>query len=151
MSIVHYVGGECKRGGLEIMHFFPVPPFQGLREVANRSSTGTAKFLLCFGVASVDAVSRSQHRVRHLAEFVRAVGAAHLRTAIERTVRYIRQVISAIMCDAQATAFKISNPTPSIPTINASVVRTVANGELFDDLSLEGRTQAFSETEVRGE
>jgi hypothetical protein len=55
------------------------------------------------------------------------------------------------MSDTQATAFKIGNPTPSIPTINASVVGTVADGELFDDFSLEGRTQAFSETKVRGE
>ncbi len=29
VSIVTYVGGEVKRGGLEIIHFFPVPPFQG--------------------------------------------------------------------------------------------------------------------------
>jgi hypothetical protein len=36
-------------------------------------------------------------------------------------------------------------------TINASVVGTVADGELFNDFSLEGRAQAFSETKVRGE
>ena len=151
MSIVPYVGGECKRGGLEIIHFFPVPPFQGLREVSNRSSTGTAKSLLRFRVTSVDAVSSSQHRVRHLAEFVRAVGAAHLRTAIERTVRDIRQVLSAIMRDTQATAFKISNPTPSVATIYTSVVGAVADGELVDDFNRLSRPEAFSETEVRGE
>jgi hypothetical protein len=55
------------------------------------------------------------------------------------------------MGDTQATAFKIGNPTPSVTTINASVVRTVVNSEFVDDFSLEGRTQAFSETKVRGE
>jgi hypothetical protein len=55
------------------------------------------------------------------------------------------------MGDTQATAFKIGNPTPSVTRIYASVVGTVADGELFDDFSLEGRAQAFSETKVRGE
>ena len=40
---------------------------------ASRLTVRTAKFLIRFGVASVDVVSRSQHRVRHLAEFVRCV------------------------------------------------------------------------------
>jgi hypothetical protein len=55
------------------------------------------------------------------------------------------------MGDTQATAFKISNPTPSIPTINASVVGTVADGELFDDFTANRRTEALGETKVRGE
>ena len=38
VSIVPYVGGECKRGGLEIIHFFPVPPFQGRTVIGSNES-----------------------------------------------------------------------------------------------------------------
>jgi hypothetical protein len=55
------------------------------------------------------------------------------------------------MGDTQATAFKIGNPTPSIPTINASVVRAVADGELINNLTANRRTEALGETKVRGE
>jgi len=55
------------------------------------------------------------------------------------------------MGDTQATAFKIGNATPSIPTINASVVGTVADGELINKLTANRRTEALGETKVRGE
>jgi hypothetical protein len=53
--------------------------------------------------------------------------------------------------DTQATDIEVCNPTPSTATLYASVVRTVADREFIHDLGLEGRTQALSETEVRGE
>jgi hypothetical protein len=55
------------------------------------------------------------------------------------------------MGDTQATAFKIGNPTPSVTTINASVVGTVADGELIDNLTANRRTEALGETKVGGE
>ena len=90
VSIVPQVVRVCKRGGLEIIHFFLVPTFQGsdcLQFVlqvfvkvggryelfASRLTVRTAKFLHSLRIASVDTVSRSQHGVCHLAEFVRCV------------------------------------------------------------------------------
>ena len=55
------------------------------------------------------------------------------------------------MSNTQATDIQVCNPTPSVATIYTSVVGTVADGEFIDNLNLEGRTQTFSETEVRGE
>ena len=43
VNIVPYVGGECKRGGLEIMHFFLVPTFQGSGYVVGVCETHSSK------------------------------------------------------------------------------------------------------------
>ena len=55
------------------------------------------------------------------------------------------------MRDTQASDIQVGNPTPSITTIYTSVVGTVADGELIDNLTTDRRTQALSETEVRCE
>ena len=70
---------------------------------------------------------------------------------IERTSGHISHVRSTSVGDTQATDIQVCNPTPSVATIYTSVVGTVADGEFIHDLSLEGRTEALGETEVRGE
>ena len=55
------------------------------------------------------------------------------------------------MRDTQASDIQVCDPTPSISRIYASVVGTVADGELIDNLTANRRTLALSETEVRGE
>ena len=70
---------------------------------------------------------------------------------VERTGGNIRHVRTAIVSDTQATDIQVCNPTPSIATLDTSVVGTVADGEFIDNLNFEGGTEALSETEVRGE
>jgi hypothetical protein len=70
---------------------------------------------------------------------------------IEGTGRHISHVRSTVVGDTQATDIQIGNPTPSITRIHASVVGTVADGELIDNLTANRRTEALGETEVRGE
>ena len=70
---------------------------------------------------------------------------------IERTGGHVSHIGSVTVSDTQATDIEVSDPTPSIATLNTSVVRTVADREFIHDLGLEGGTQALGETEVRGE
>jgi hypothetical protein len=70
---------------------------------------------------------------------------------IERTGGHISHIGSVTVSDTQATDIEVCDPTPSIATLNTSVVRTVADREFIHDLSLEGGTEALGETEVRGE
>jgi hypothetical protein len=79
MLVVNANGGDWKL----FISFQSLPSrVELLSGATNRGSTRTAKSLLRFRVASVDTVRSSQHRVCHLAEFIRAVSASHLRTAI---------------------------------------------------------------------
>jgi hypothetical protein len=70
---------------------------------------------------------------------------------VERTSGHISHVRSTSVGDTQATDIQVGNPTPSITRIYASVVGTVADGKLIDNLKANRRTEALGETEVRGE